>query len=316
MNAQTRQTTVAVCIATYRRPKGLAALIASLDALQFTNEAPAVTLVIVENCVDEPASDTLGDIAKLSRWPVKYVAEPERGIVAARNKGLMSAPEDTDYIAFVDDDETVSVGWLDAMLTTLKTTGATVVQGPVIPVYETSPPAWVEELKIFVIGPFTEGENLNFAATGNSVVDAAFLRKHNLRFDPQFNNTGGEDEEMFGRLRKAGGIIRASAKAEVADCVPTNRLTFGWILRRQFRKGNTLGRITILRKSGRLKRFVKGLLIVGYGAVLTITLGLGSRVRFYNGILEMARGSGVLAAFGRVKFAEYSAVAVLNDRNS
>ena len=316
MNGQPKQITVAVCIATYRRPKGLEALITSLDALQFADNEPAVTLVIVENCIEEPASDTLGDIAALSRWPVLYISEPERGIVAARNRALISAPADVDYIAFVDDDETVSQGWMEAMLNTIKTTGATAVQGPVMPAYESPPPAWIEELKVFQLGPFTEGKKLEFAATNNSLVDAVFLRNQGLRFDPQFNNTGGEDEELYGRLRNAGGVIRASAEAVVTDAVPTNRMTLGWVLRRQFRKGNTLGRIALQRKSGRIKRLAKAILANGYGIVLVLTLGLGSRARLFTGFFEVARGCGMIAAFGRVRFEEYSTIAVLNDRSS
>lgn len=316
MNGQPKPPSVAICIATYKRPAGLAALLASLDALQFADAEPAVTLVIVENCVSEPASDTLGDITKLSRWPAQYVQEPERGIVAARNRALASAPSDVDYIAFVDDDETASTGWLEAMLHTLQTSDATAVQGPVIPDYETPPPAWIEALKIFELGPFTEGERLDFAATNNSLVDAGFLRTHGMRFDPQFNNTGGEDEEFYGRLRNAGGVIRASAKAVITDAVPTNRMTLNWVSRRYFRMGNTLGRIAILRKSGRIKRVVKALLALGYGLALVVSLGLGNRARLFSGLLEIARGSGMLAAFGRFRFAEYSSAAVQNDRNS
>ncbi|MBL4872213.1 MAG: glycosyltransferase [Rhodobacteraceae bacterium] len=316
MNGQLEQFSVAICIATYRRPRGLEALLASLDALQFTGVEPALTLVIVENCVKEPASDTLGDISALSRWPVLYISEPERGIVSARNRALISAPADVDYIAFVDDDETVSQGWMDAMLNTIKTTKATAVQGPVLPSYESPPPAWIDELKIFQLGPFIEGEQLDFAATNNSLIDATFLRKQNLRFDFQFNNSGGEDEELYGRLRNAGGTIRASAEAVVTDAVPTNRMTFRWVLRRQFRKGNTLGRIALLRRSGRIKRLAKAILANGYGVVLVLTLGFGSRARFFTGFFEIARGCGMIAAFGRIRFEEYSTGAVLSDRSS
>lgn len=305
---------VAVCIATYRRPDGLRALLKSFDALRFDQAEPEITLVVVENCPEAPATDTLGDISSLTRWPVLYVTEPERGIVAARNRALATAPPDVDFIAFVDDDETVSPEWLNALLRTIMTSGATAVQGPVRPDYETPPPDWVEQLRIFHLGPFNEGERLNFAATNNSVVNAAFLRRHGLKFDPRFNATGGEDEEFYNRLRGAGGNICASEKAFVSDTVPANRLTVAWVARRKFRMGNTLGRIALLRERGRAKRFAKGVLAIGYGLGLMLVLGLGSRARFFAGFLEVARGCGMIAAFARIRFTEYSQGAVLSDR--
>lgn len=307
---------VTLCIATFRRPEGLRELLQSVDKLCFDKTEPKLNIVIVENCPEEPASAILGDIQSRSRWPLTYVLEPVRGIVAARNRGLAEAAEDTDFIAFVDDDETVSPGWLNAMLTTIIATNATAVQGPVIPDYETTPPDWIDDLRIFHLGPFTDGQPLNFAATNNSLVDAHFIRKHDLSFDPRFNDTGGEDEELYNRLRGAGGKICACADGNVTDRVPANRLSLNWIMRRKFRMGNTLARIALLRKKNRMKRFAKGILAIGFGTVSTLLLGFGRRKRFYFGVLEVARGCGMIAAFAKLSFSEYSHTAVLRDRKS
>ncbi|MFY0691631.1 MAG: glycosyltransferase family 2 protein [Paracoccaceae bacterium] len=305
---------VAICIATYQRPRGLAALIESLNKQEFRGDVPEVTLVIVDNDPANLAQDTLGDLADLSRWPVIYVPEDTRGIVAARNRALDEAPAETDVFVFVDDDETVVEGWLEALMTTRAATGATAVQGPMVPRYQNDPPDWIRSLRIFDIGPFQQGERLWFAATGNALVDAAFVRQHRLRFDLRFNRSGGEDEEFFGRVREAGGVIRAAAEAVAYDEVPQARMTSRWVLRRAFRMGNTLGRIALLRKRGRMIRFLKGFGAGGRGLLYLLVTGPFSQAGRIRGLMELWRGAGMLAAFANVRFAEYSDTIVAGDR--
>jgi len=247
---------------------------------------------------------------------VIYLLEDRRGIVSARNRCLRSVPADADYIAFLDDDETVSEGWLSEMLQTLSRNGAAAVQGPVEPCYERSPPAWIEALGAFRVGPFQQDAVLVSAATNNSMVDAEFVREHGLEFDMRFNTSGGEDEDFYRRVGHAGGTIHAAADAVVWDNVPAQRMTLRWVLRRAFRTGNTLGRIALKYRRGRLLRFAKGIGASGLGGLLCLTLGFGSRQRAIAGAKELCRGAGMLSAFAGVRFQEYSATAVTTDRST
>ncbi|WP_170326258.1 glycosyltransferase family 2 protein [Ruegeria arenilitoris] len=76
---------IAICVATYLRPQGLWSLIESLNAQTLGPDQVHVTLVIADNAPDASAAASLGDIQQLSRWPLIYVTESERGIVAARD---------------------------------------------------------------------------------------------------------------------------------------------------------------------------------------------------------------------------------------
>ncbi|WP_170785322.1 glycosyltransferase family 2 protein [Ruegeria lacuscaerulensis] len=305
---------VAICIATYLRPHGLKALIDSLNAQKLEGRDARVTLVIADNAPEATAQAELGDIHALTRWPVIYVIEPARGIVSARNRTLAEAPSDADYIAFLDDDEAVSDQWLLQMLDTMQLPDTIAAQGPVEPRFRTPPPGWVEALNLFRMGPYEQGAALVSAATNNSMADARVIRDRNMRFDTRFNITGGEDEEFFSRMRQSGGVIRAAAQAMVWDDVPENRATLKWLGRRWFRKGNTLGRIALIRRKGVAMRAVKGVGAIGWGCVMCLCLGFGSKPRWYRGLLEIYRGAGMLAALMRVEFAEYSASAVQVDR--
>ncbi len=305
---------VAICIATYRRPHGLKMLIESLNAQDLDGWNVRITLVIADNAPDETAQSQLGDIQGLSLWPVIYVIEHERGIVSARNRTLAEAPYDARYFAFLDDDETASPTWLARMLDVIETPETVAVQGAVQPKYRQKPPDWVDALGLFQMGPYEHRAQLPSAATNNSIADAAVIRAHGLRFDMRFNTTGGEDEEFFSRLKQTGGMIRSAADALVWDDVPENRTTMRWLSRRWFRKGNTLGRIALIRRQGVVLRMVKGVGAIGWGATLCLCLGFGSRARMYRGVLEVCRGAGMLAAMARLTFSEYSAAAVQVDR--
>lgn len=307
---------VAICVATFRRPAGIRALIDSLNRLEFPGAAPRVVLIIADNDPAAPAFASAEAAQGTSRWPLVYLHEPRRGIVAARNRTLSAVPEEAALVAFVDDDETVSPDWLNALLTTLRETEATAVQGPVEPVYATPPPAWIEALGIFRLGPFAEGAALTFAATNNSLVDARFLHRLGGRFDDRFNDSGGEDEELFGRLRAGGGTIRAAARAVVFDTVPANRMTLAWVLRRWHRMGNTLGRIALLRRRGRTLRFGKGLGALGLGLSQAALAAPFSRVRCIRGLMEAARGVGMLSAFLNLHAAEYAPPRLAEDRGA
>jgi cellulose synthase/poly-beta-1,6-N-acetylglucosamine synthase-like glycosyltransferase len=308
------QCKIAICIATCRRPDGLKALLESLDRVVVPDPAPEIGIIVVDNDPARSAAASLGDIAELTRWPLRYVTEEVPGVVASRNRLLDLVAPDVDFVAFLDDDETVSAHWLAAMLRTHERTGATVVQGPVRPVFATPTPPWTRTTRLFEVGPFRDGQRLAFAGTGNVMIRKAFLDRHALRFDMRFNRTGGEDQELFSRLQALGGTIVASADAVVFEQVPSARTTMSWVLRRSHRIGNTLGRITLIHRRGRAARIAKGFGAMLVGAATTATVGLVSSKHRMRGLAELARGSGMLMAFLGVAFVGESAQAPAPDR--
>ena len=116
-------------------------LLASIDALhgvRATGDGPRVTqVIIVEN---DHASVLQAPLP--CRVPIHYALEQRVGIPCARNRVIAEAlllnprPE---WLAFVDDDETVDPHWLQAMGSLAATTSADVVTGPSIPMLP--PPA-------------------------------------------------------------------------------------------------------------------------------------------------------------------------------
>ena len=73
---------------------------------------------------------------------LRYVVEERPGVAAVRNRAL-DETGGRDLLVFIDDDEEPEPGWLAALVGLWASTGCQAVAGPVIPVYEVEPEAWV-----------------------------------------------------------------------------------------------------------------------------------------------------------------------------
>ena len=300
--APVRPVSVAILIATYRRPEGLARLLASLDALTFENRPkPDITVVVVDN--DAAAKSD----PPRSQHPVHYVVEPQRGLSAVRNRALDEVPPETDFLAFIDDDEWAEPQWLDALLAMQAQTSADIVQGPVIPAFELDPPDWMRRGGYFEVGPFQPGEKLTFGATGNCLIRCAMLERTGLRFDMRFNTSGGEDADFFDRHLNSGGEIIAAPAARAYELVPATRMSTRGLMRQQFRKGNTIGQLDAA--SGLAARYgvrtAKAVRWVLAGGARAIALGPFVKGAAAVGLAGAARGFGMLAALVNVRSSYY-----------
>jgi glycosyltransferase involved in cell wall biosynthesis len=90
---------VSVVLPTYNRPEELRRAAASVADQTY----PAIELVVVDDCSERPAQETLADI-DVGHVSVRHVRhEVNRGANAARNSGIRAATGE--YVAFLDDDD-------------------------------------------------------------------------------------------------------------------------------------------------------------------------------------------------------------------
>ena len=136
---------VTIAVATYKRPILLEKLLISLKALVFVkNPNSDITIAIIDNDPEFSAREIVERHAADSPYPMEYFTEKLPGVTHVRNQALRLAA-DKDFLAFIDDDEMATPDWLDALLTTQSTTGATAVFGPVHPIYGQSPAPWIRD---------------------------------------------------------------------------------------------------------------------------------------------------------------------------
>ncbi|HYG88743.1 MAG TPA: glycosyltransferase [Azospirillum sp.] len=289
-------TRVAVCIVSYNRPEGVRALLAALEHLAFAAIPPAVTVAVVDNAPDRPLEPMIAALRDRYRWPLLYGWEPVQGVSAARNRALRLAPADSDFVAFIDDDETPEPQWLDELIAVSRRFDAAMVMGTVRPAFEGPPSAWMVERRFFQVGPRADGSATRWVSSGNCLFRLDMVRALGLSFDMRFNRRGGEDEDFFGRAIRAGYRSVTASRAVTWERIPDRRMTLGWLLRRHFRMGNTLALIDRYRRPApvRAVRAVKGFGRIALGTLQLLGSPLTGRAAAVSGLCNVCWGAGAL----------------------
>jgi succinoglycan biosynthesis protein ExoM len=234
-----------VCICSYKRPELLETLIAVAGQ---TGIAPEKLRVIVaDNTADAQSHALVERAAAQLPLMLHYVHAPADNISIARNACLDHAI--SPWIAFIDDDEIPTPGWLTQLLAEAGRGNWDVVLGPVKAVYPGDAPAWARDGDFHSTYPVHVGGTIRTAYTGNVLFRRDLVEKNNLRFRIDLGKTGGEDEDFFYRAFDAGGRIGFAPKAAVYERVPITRANMNWLLRRNFRAGQSHGSRLEQRKS-------------------------------------------------------------------
>jgi GT2 family glycosyltransferase len=232
---------VDVCIATYRRPRGLLRLLGGLQGQEFRErEAPEVRIVVVDNDRECSARTVCEEARAWLRFPLAYLTEKRRGIPQARNTAVAAALGESDFLVFVDDDEIPEAGWLAELLRVQRACGADAVAGPCLPLFEDEVPGWVVRGRFFEHPRHVTGTRIEYAFTHNVLVRTAALAEMRGLFDERLALAGGSDHEFFRRFAATGRRIVWADQAVVNESIPVSRARLGWLLRREFRVGCSL----------------------------------------------------------------------------
>ncbi|EHR70149.1 glycosyl transferase [Burkholderiales bacterium JOSHI_001] len=295
-------TTVDICIATYKRAEWLKQLLDSL-ADQDLPEATRMRAIVVDN---DPAESGRAVVERFAsdRLQVVYFTQQVKNISLTRNVALDHA--EADWLALVDDDEFVPRHWLSTLLACQRRFEADAVFGPVGGLLPADAPAWIRSGGFFDPQVRSTGSVLPFGACNNALLSKRLLR-NGIRFDPRFGLTGGEDTHFFHRLSSQGARLIWCQEAQVSEHLPAARLSLGWILRRQFRGGQSYADI-VGRPNGPLR--VLGWLSVRTGlllaalawAVLSIPGGFGAVLRAFG---KVAANAGQISTVFHYRFNEY-----------
>jgi len=227
---------VDIAICTFRRPF-LAETLRSVAALEIDNDT-LVRVIVSDNDVTPSAQGLVQAIARDFPFPVMYLHSPAQNISIARNACLDAAS--AEYLAFIDDDETVSPQWLGQLLNRAETTGADAVLGPVRAVYADTAPQWMARGDFHSTAPVVVNGRILTGYTCN-VLMRRTPALSGLRFDLALGRSGGEDTDFFHRFTHKGGSIVSAPEAWVYEPVPESRAAMSWLMRRKLRSGQTHG---------------------------------------------------------------------------
>lgn len=257
---------ISILIASMGRPS----LIDTLTSIAAARrpEGEAVELVIADDSADGAVLRLLAgrDVG----LPLRVIPVGAGNVALARNACLDAAAGD--LLIFVDDDETVEPDWIEGHLSAAGNFSADAVFGPVFPAYPEGTPAWfVAANPLFQDWDWQDdGKPTPRGRTGNTLIRRSALGQ--LRFDPAFGRTGGEDDDFFLRLAAGGARMVVTDRARVHERVPAERARAAYPLRRACRTGQLYA---ALRLKGRSRRFA--LLFTLDAAVKTVVgLGIGA----------------------------------------
>jgi glycosyltransferase involved in cell wall biosynthesis len=266
---------ICVCVCTYRRPEFLQRLLREL-ARQETGGLFTYSIVVADNDHLRSAEAVVSDFAAASPIPIKYCVEPQQNIALARNKALENACGD--FIAFIDDDEFPSRGWLLTLFNACNEYGVDGVLGPVKPFFEQTPPTWVLKSKLFDRPSYSTGFAIDWrkGRTGNVLMKRGIFPLRGQPFRPEFRT--GEDQDFFRRMIERGFRFVWCSEAVAYEVVPPAR----WRGKFMLRKALLRGTVAQLHPTFRALQIAKSVIAVPvYVATLPFALAMG-RHRFMS----------------------------------
>jgi len=295
---------VSICIATYRRPTGLARLLDSLGRLKLPIGIRR-EFIVVDNDRDASAALIVRSRSDSLR-PIQYCVEPRRNIALARNLAVSKASGE--WILFIDDDEVADGNWISAYLELIESEHCDGAFGPVLPRFEVPGSGWIDLDCFFAMRRHPTGTVLGCAdlRTGNAIVRRRLFE--NCRFDPSFGRTGGSDSEFFDRMLAAGARFLWCDEARVEEFVAPERRRLGWLARRAFRGGLVYTRVAQSKNpAGSVARAMRAVVQLCGFAVLIPLAAFGGQRALVRVVLRMCTQAGHLWALMGRSYEEYGA---------
>lgn len=264
------RTQIDIAVCTFRRPE-LAETLHSLALITVPADV-AIRIIVADNDVTPSAQALVNQMRPTMPCEILYVHCPASNISIARNACLDNSTGH--YLAFVDDDETVSRTWLVQLLDTALTTGADVVLGPVRAEYTLSAPNWMRRGDFHSTRPVWVDGEIRTGYTCNVLIDLTRPVVFNRRFNLALGQTGGEDTEFFRHMHADGGRLAYAPDALVFEPVPEKRARLAWLAKRRFRSGQTHGRLLSEpgQAGGRVAEIVRATAKSGYCAIASLLL--------------------------------------------
>ncbi|GLR86893.1 glycosyltransferase family 2 protein [Bradyrhizobium iriomotense] len=228
-----------VCIPCFRRPQHLRLTLESL-AGQRTPRSFAV--VMVENdAARRESAPVAAEFLAAGKLQGICLVEKRQGNCQAINAAFETAqalfPLATRFL-MIDDDEIASPDWLELMVRTAEATGADVVGGPVLPLFDDDSKPWLARHPAFCPAyDYTGAVPLIYGCGNCLITRSVFDRLGSPAFDLRFNFLGGGDCDFFVRCRNAGMTFHWTAEAVITETVPEGRTSLGWIAKRGLRIG-------------------------------------------------------------------------------
>lgn len=258
---------IVLAVCTFKRPEMLRRCLASVGRL-IVPEGASLVICVVDN---ETSKATEALVREVSAGHVCYLPQPERGIVHARNMALdWAIDQSADWIVFLDDDQTVSEGWLTALVSAQEKTGAEVIQSAVK--YISPEGHTLKKAKA------SWNWKLKYVSTNGVLFSSRLVRPEGLglRFDPRFNLSGCSDRFLFLQAVHEGVHCVATPEAIAIELTPETRIGLMASFQRRYKQNwiNSYQDVDLYGYFGALKQIALKAVSEFYKGILSLVLGL------------------------------------------
>ncbi len=236
---------ISLIIPTYKRPELVTRCLESVQ----NQELRGFEVLLVDNAADDRLRQQVEQSNASARVKARYVPEPELGLHNARHAGARAATGDV--LVFTDDDAVFAPGWLAAYAHSFEEHAAMAAAGgPILPLWEASPPAWLTRM-IAVDPSMFPGLSLLDLGRDFTLTSDGFFYGVNMAVRRQvLFEAGGFNPEIFGtrwlgdgetglnrKLLRRGMLVGYVPGAIVYHSVPQDRMTVSYLCRRQASDG-------------------------------------------------------------------------------
>ena len=254
---------LSLIVATYNRS---ASLIRALESVAQQN-APASEwecVVINNNSTDDTQERFAEFAAAHPDLNMRMVTELRQGLSFARNRGIRES--EAEYIAIIDDDERISPDFITSYISLFDSTpDAVAAGGPIVAEYPSGRPRWMSHFTERPVAntmyfgdkvrEFPEGR---IPGGGNMALRRSAVRRYGV-FDTSLGYVGeslvgGEECDLFERLRIAEAKYYYVPKAVMYHIIPPEKLTASYISRLSYNVGvSQLRRAKFYHRVGRVR---------------------------------------------------------------
>ena len=228
---------ISVIVCTYNRQEYLPDCLKHLANQSAVNRDFEV-LIIDNNSTDNTANIASDFIKSHPEMNVHYFCEMNQGHTFARNRGIKEAKGD--ILSFIDDDAFVDQDFIKEIQYYFKEhVEVSAIGGKILPVYEGKHPKWMSKYLLTLVSALDMGNSSKkfkgskFPIGANMAFRSEVFEKHG-HFNTDLGRRGsglegGDEKEVFLRLKKEKEEIHYVPKVKVDHIIPEKRLTMEYI---------------------------------------------------------------------------------------
>lgn len=229
---------ISFIICTYNREKYI---YECLSRLAKNTEQDNWEIVLVNNnSTDNTAAECERFVRDYKPKNYRYFVETQQGLSYARNRGIAEA--DGEWFVFLDDDAMVEKDYianLRSRLTQHPEAGA--FGGPIKPFFEGEKPKWLSPWTMCFVSAIDLGPHVrlfpqkSYPIGANMGISRTTIKKVGM-FNTALGRTGnnllgGEEKDIFNRIRQTGIPILYFPVIKVQHCIPPKRTTMEYIVK-------------------------------------------------------------------------------------